>query len=161
MKKFLVVALVAAAMLILAVPVFGNGVVHRVSVGSPDICYPDRPGCDANLSILAIEYADGSVKGELTDSWRFGGYYNAEIYCLTVDGNEAWVSGVIKAGETPGGYDLRGIHVFTRVKDMGTSANDPPDQLAFVGFSFNEIDCTAPPFDLDLYDVPQGQVIVK
>ena len=162
MKKFLVVALVAAALLILAVPVFGNGVVHRVSVGSPDWCYPDKPGCDANLSILAIEYADGSVKGELTDSWGNGGFYNAKIDCLVVVGNEAWVSGVVTAGKSPGGFDYRGIHIFTRVKDMGTSANDPPDQLAFVGFyGFNEIDCTAPPYPLGLYDAPQGQVIVK
>jgi hypothetical protein len=162
MKKFLVVGLVVAAMLILAVPAFGNGVVHRVSVGSPDICYPDRPGCDANLSILAIQYADGSVKGELTDAWGNGGYYNAKIDCLVVDGNEAWLSGVITVGKSRSGFDLRGYEIFTRVKDMGSSANDPPDQLAFVGFyGLNEIDCTAPPYPLELFDAPQGQVIVK
>ena len=158
MKKFLVVGLVVVALMILAVPAFGNGVIHRLSVGSPDWCYPDKPGCDANLSILAIEYADGRVKGELTDAWGNGGYYNAKIDCLVVDGNEAWVSGVITAGKSRSGYDLRGLHIFTRVKDMGTSANDPPDKLSWVAFGPKE--CTDMP-DMQLFDAPQGQVIVK
>jgi len=162
MKKFLVVGLVVAAMLILAVPAFGNGVVHRVSVGSPDWCYPDRPGCDANLSILAIEYADGSVKGELEDIWAGGTGIHANIDCLVVVGNQAWVSGVVTAFRTGSGYNLEGYHIFARVKDLGTSNNDPPDQLSGIRFGYpdDELSCTDM-LDMRLHDAPEGQVIVK
>jgi len=146
-------------MLIAVTPVFGNGVVHKVSVGSPDWCYPYLPGCDANLSLEAIEFADGSVKGQMTDIW-YGGYgLHAEIDCLVVEGNEAWISAVIKSGRTSSGYDLVGLRVNMRVMDNGTSENDPPDKLS--GVYFNQAITCTDKYPLTLFDAPQGQVIVK
>lgn len=137
----------------------GSPVVHRVHVGSPDVCaaYGFPPGCDADFSLLAIQRADGSVTGQLTD--RFGGGlggYHAVIDCLSVDGNDAWVSGVITHG-TYMGEDLAGWPVVVRVRDNGTSANDPPDQISW---SDVEPTCDKQP-DLEPLDVPQGQVVVE
>ncbi|MGI0015247.1 MAG: hypothetical protein ACREBU_17670, partial [Nitrososphaera sp.] len=52
-----------------------NNVVHHVSVGSPDACeaFGLPPGCDANFSLVANMYADGSVSGEWQDTFAGGG----------------------------------------------------------------------------------------
>jgi hypothetical protein len=137
----------------------GSPIVHRVHVGGPDCCVGDglKPGCDKNFSLVAIERADGSVSGQLIDRWGGGvGGYHAVIDCLSVDGNDAWVSGVIVQG-TWEDIDLTGWPVVVRVRDNGTSANDPPDQISF---SHPDPECTEQP-DLELYDMPQGQVKVK
>src|SRR5512133_1604093 len=102
-----------------------QGGVHHVSVGGHD---QDPTGnTDANFSLVANQFSDGSVTGEYTDQFGQGqGGFHAQINCLFVNGNEAWVSGFITSG-TFGGVDLTGLPVITRVQDNGKSANDPPD----------------------------------
>jgi hypothetical protein len=132
----------------------GGPILHRVSVGGPDNCagIGGPPGCDANFSLVAVEYADGSAAGRFIDRSGSSNGWVAVIDCLVVDGTDAWVSGVITHGTN---VDLP---VIARVRDNGTSALDPPDQISFslVGDSTS---CTAKP-DLPLFDMPQGQVIV-
>ncbi len=129
-------------------------VVHRVSVGGADLCtgLGLKPGCDANYSVIAIQRADGSVKGQWQDTFGGGIPIHVTIDCLYVSGNQAWLSGVIT------GPVLPGLLVIIRVADNGTSANDPPDQI-----SWSELDvyggCTAAP-DLPLVDMNEGQVKV-
>jgi hypothetical protein len=134
----------------------GKGrVVHRVSVGGPDLCdsFGLPPGCDASFSLSARLYADGSVKGQYTDQFGDGtGGFHAVIDCLSVDGNQAWVSGVITQGAEVG------RDVSTRVRDNGTSAKDLADQISF-SFIGAGLTCTDTP-DYPLFDVPQGQVKV-
>jgi hypothetical protein len=52
-------------------------VVHHVTIGGPDVCeaFGAQPGCDANFSLVANQYADGSVSGQWVDrfSQNFGG----------------------------------------------------------------------------------------
>jgi hypothetical protein len=134
----------------------GNGVVHKVSAGGADLDLADHT--DANYSLNAVEHADGSVSGQYTD--QFGqqdGGFHAEVNCLSVLGNNAWVSGIIKSG-TSGGVDLAGLPVITRVADVGTSANDPPDLVSF-SFIGVAIPCTARP-NLPLFPMTDGQVKV-
>jgi hypothetical protein len=165
-----VVSLAAAAVaLILTTMAWAKGpVVHRVSVGSPDACLAlvgaTHPGCDGNFSFTAIEYADGSVSGQYTDRFANGDGFHAVIDCLVVDGNRAWVSGVITSGrvtdpDTGEVFDLAGLDVFTSVQDNGTSANDPVDQISF-SFIGEEIPCTEQE-NVDLLDAPEGQVTVR
>ncbi len=69
-----------------------NPILHRVHVGGPDACdeFGDLPGCDKNFSLVAIEYADGSVRGQYTDQFGDGtGGFHAVINCVEVDGNVA------------------------------------------------------------------------
>ena len=133
--------------------------IHRVSVGGPDACVGIglKPGCDANFSLLALQGADGSATGKWVDSYShvFGGNGpHVAVNCLLVVGNEAWVSGVLTEPK-----EFAGLLLITRVRDNGTTANDPPDEI-----SFSLIDsyggCNAAP-DLTLYAAPQGNVVVQ
>jgi hypothetical protein len=148
----------------------GKGpVVHQVSAGGPDACVsfdflpPEerKPGCDANWSLVAKEWSDGSVSGQYTDRFANGDGFHAVVDCLSVSGNDAWIGGVITHGRV-GDFDLAGLRVLTRVQDNGTSANDPPDKisLSFIDEAPNLPDCTTQP-DLPLFDAPQGQVKVS
>jgi hypothetical protein len=166
-----VVSLVAVAVaLILTTMAFAKGpVVHRVSAGGPDACLAlagTHPGCDGNFSFTAKEYADGSVSGQYTDRFANGDGLHAVIDCLVVDGNRAWVSGVITSGRftdpvTGEVFDLAGLYLWTTVVDNGTSANDPADQISFSFIDVEQIACTdATELDVPLFDAPEGQVTV-
>ena len=135
-------------------------VVHHVTAGGPDACTGagDKPGCDGNFSLVASQYADGTASGQYTDRFANGSGFKAVVDCVRVVGNEAWISGRITSGRA-GDNDLAGLPFSTLVADNGTSAAQPPDQIStsHVG---NETPCT----DLspwDLFDMPQGQVIVN
>ena len=158
----------AAVALILATMASATSpIVNRVSVGTPDACLGlagTHPGCDGNFSLTAIKRADGSVSGQYTDRFARGDGFHAVVDCLVVDGNQAWVSGVITHGrftdpDTGEVFDLAGLYVFTRVQDNGRSANDPPDQISFSFFDTEPIPCTEM-FDVDLLYAPEGQVTV-
>lgn len=137
-------------------------VVHRVSVGGPDVCAGTggAPGCDANFSLIALQSVDGTAWGEWHDQFAhpFGGIH-VTVNCLEVVGNQAWVSGVGPAHDW-------GNEWVARVVDNGTSANDPPDQISFslpVGApsarfgTFANCHAKQPYF---AFEAPQGQVLV-
>lgn len=142
---------------------WANGpVVHHVTAGTPDACIAfglEHPGCDANFSLVANQYADGSVSGQYSDRFANGDGFHAVVDCLVVIGNDAWISGVITQGRFDG-FDLAGLEVVTRVRDNGTSQNDPADQISFSFIDTEVPDCTEQP-DLLLFDAPQGQVMVR
>jgi hypothetical protein len=148
-------ALVATLLLSAAPAVFAAGVTHKVSAGGPDICRAlgSRPGCDANFALSAIQYADGSVRGTFTDRFgSFGGVHGV-IDCLSIIGNEAWASGVITSGLAVG------LPYSIRLRDLGTSAQQPPDQITPGHVGGGAVPCTAHP-DYELFDDPDGQVTV-
>ena len=142
-------------------------VVHHVSAGGPDACTFfgfTHPGCDGNFSLVANEYADGSVSGQYTDRFARGDGFHAVIDCLSVVGNDAWVSGVITSGiftdpDTGEVFDLTGLPVATMVRDNGTSANDTADQISF-SFLGDPTPCTEQ-VAYPLFDAPEGQVRVR
>lgn len=143
----------------------GGPVIHQVSIGGPDVCagFGAKPGCDANFSLIALQRADGSVEGQWIDrlSQNFGGGgIFVEVTCLAIDGNTAWVGGVVKR---PDG--LAGAPAMVYARDRGTSANEPADRFltlydqGSLGLSTNcqdKDDLT--PF---LLRAPQGQVTIK
>jgi hypothetical protein len=133
MKRILI-ALVTFALVVAgtAANAGGQKVKHRVSVGGADLCEAvgEPTGCDANFSLVAVERADGTVVGQWQDSWGSGyGGIHVAIDCLLVDGNQAFVSGVITKGFA-GGEDLTGLVAVTTVIDNGTSQKDPQDQIS-------------------------------
>ena len=107
----------------------GNGIQHRVSVGSHDFT---DPGQDANFSLIAIQKADGSVSGQWEDQLGPGngaaGGFHIAVDCLSVQGNRAWIGGVITQAPDEA---LVGTRAVTEVEDNGTSANDPPDKISY------------------------------
>ena len=146
-----------ALSLMLASAARAQGVQHVVSVGGPD--QDATAHTDANFSLVAVQHADGSVTGQWTDQFGQGqGGIHVQINCLFVQGNEAWVSGIITTGNF-NGADLSGLPVITRVQDNGESANDPPDQISFA-FIGNANPCTAAR-PLALVPMTAGQVTVR
>jgi len=142
---------------LLAFTARADGVVHHVSVGGHD---QDPAGhTDANFSLVANQYGDGHAAGEWTDQFGQGqGGIHVVVNCVFVQGNEAWVSGVIDHGNV-NGTDLSGLPVITLVQDNGKSANDPPDAISF-SFIGNATPCTAAPV-LPLFPMTDGQVSVR
>ena len=166
-------ALTVVLALVLATTALAMGpVTQHVSAGGPDACIAfgfTHPGCDGNFSLTAHVYADGSMSGQYTDRFAQGDGFHAVIDCVSVVGNEAWVSGVITSGtftdpNTGEVFDLAGLPVSTRLRDNGTSANDPADQISFsvIGEGF-AAPCTehATGELFDLFDAPEGQVVIK
>ena len=152
-----IVAVMLGVMLTLTNTVSAHGrlgVLHSVHVGSPDACagFGLPVGCDANYSLTALMFVDGSVKGKFTDRFAGGFGFSADIDCLFVVGNDAWVSGVIT---TPA---FAGIPVATRVQDNGTSKNDAPDMISF-SFAFQP-SCDNM-VDYPLFPLMRGQVRIK
>jgi len=139
--------------------VIANGVVHSVHVGGPDICsgFGLSPGCDADFSLTANEFSDGTVNGRWTDIAAVTPGDDPvtlviAIDCLHVNGNEAWVAGEVV------GPDFAGLRGGTRVQDNGVSANDLPDLVSFTNVFFG--DCTTEP-NFDLFPFVEGQVTVR
>jgi hypothetical protein len=115
--------------------------------------------------LTAIEYADGSVSGQYIDRFANGNGLHATIDCLSIIGNQAWVSGVVTRGQYTDSdgnvVDISGESFWATVKDNGNNANDVPDQISFSfwGVPFTCADQFDDP-DL-LNDSPQGQVRVR
>jgi hypothetical protein len=144
-----------ALSLVLATAARADGVQHVVSVGGPDQDATNHT--DANFSLVAIQYGDGSVKGQWTDQFGQGqGGIHVAINCLFVQGNQAWVSGFVTSG-TFNGADLSGLPVITRVQDNG--GGNTPDAISF-SFIGNAAACTTAP-NLPLQTMTAGQVKVR
>ncbi len=136
---------------------------HKVSVGGADIVLVP-PGTDANFSLTAIERADGTITGQYQDVFGAGLQpgVHAQVTCLSVSGNQAWVSGVVT--HTPPALDfLLGFGVGTRLEDNGTSANDTPDRLSFSIFFVDPNICSLQLGDaiFPLFDVNNGQIKIR
>ena len=137
----------------------GSGVLNKVSVGGSD--QDATLNTDANFSLSAIRYGDGSVGGEWSDQFGQGqGGVHVDVNCLVVQGNQAWIGGIIRSGSTgAGGVDLSGLPAVTRVVDLGKSASDVPDAISFT-FIGLAVQCTAQP-NLPLVAMTGGQVTVN
>jgi len=115
-----------------------QGVIQHASVGSNDLCAAlgQSPGCDANFSLTANKWADGTVRGQWQDGFgkdsngeQLGGVH-ASVDCLDVTELQigiytftvAWVSGVVTQSSSPA-FNV-GDGVITGVVDRGTSTND-------------------------------------
>jgi hypothetical protein len=148
--------------LLLSTAAFAGLPCAIVTVGSADIDFPpgegSPPNNDKNLSLIARLGCDGTVTGKLTDAWVSANNtaVHATVDCLVIEGNDAWMSGfVTKATPTTIG-DFAGTPFSIRVRDNGTTANDPPDQVGFLELFGDAIDCMEKP-DHELFDL-HGQV---
>jgi hypothetical protein len=152
----IVLALAAVMVVGFVLPAFAGGeLVHRVSVGGADSSLVS-PGSDANFSLVAMERADGSIHGQWQDSFGDGdGGIHVDITCLVVDGNEAWVAGVIT--QATGIADgTVGLPAATRVLDGGKTG----DQISFSWIGLGDEYCEGQTL-FALFDVNNGQVKVK
>ncbi|TNE84715.1 MAG: hypothetical protein EP330_28255 [Deltaproteobacteria bacterium] len=127
-----------------------------VTVGSSDMCDDKGRPCDANFSISAREDDEGLVFGTYIDRFENGEGFVAEVDCVFIDGDDAWISGVILDG-TWDGQDKTGETVITRVRDNGAGRGET-DQISYSYIGY-DLECTDAP-NLRLFPVPRGQVRV-
>ena len=156
-RVHILIALAAIMAVGFVLPAYAGGPTHRVSVGGADSTAVPKPGDDANFSLTAMVKKDGTVSGQWQDSFGHGnGGVHVKILCLVVDGDDAWVSGVItKASGIAEGSEGTGAR--TRVHDGGKSG----DQISFTFFGGDPATaCEAKPL-LGLFDTHNGQVKVK
>ena len=161
--------------LVIAVGITGQAqspIVNVIHAGGSDIQDPDFPGSgpgfDKNYSLIAFKYADGTASGKLIDRYSGGGGQGlrADINCVHVVGNIAWLSGVITQGavlDNDGNpASVVGYYVRTRVQDNGDN-NDPanPDKVAFTQFRSSAPFPCANMFMSTFWDMPGGQVTVR
>lgn len=99
----------------------GNPVVRRLTVGGADAEAYGPPGSDANFSLVALERADGTVTGQIQDAWYRNSGFHATLDCLSVDGNDAWVSGTVTRSVNP---NFVGRTVNVQVRDGGDAGED-------------------------------------
>lgn len=137
-----------------------NPVVHRAIIAGGDAAVWDLP--DAAFSIVALQFADGTSKGQWSDPFYTppGGPacgLHVAVDCLNVVGNTAYISGVVtqdKCGEAVG------LSAYTQLVDNGPRVDD----LMSVSFTDVPFDCTAAidvgPYGF-LFTPRNGQVIVK
>jgi len=134
----------------------GNPVVRRLTVGGADGQVFGPPGSDANFSLVALQRADGTVTGQWSDQYGGAGMH-AEIDCLYVDGNTAWVSGPITKHTDA---SLVGRTANSQVRDGG----DAGDDMISPVFMFLPYTCVDQfPFESygALFPVNNGQVKIK
>lgn len=139
-----------------------GGVAHHASLGSADVCEAlGLPtGCDANFSLVANEYADGSVSGQWHDQFAEGSGIHVAVDCLAVSGNQAVIGGVIT--NATGFVDgFEGTRAVTSVQDNGTSSNDAADRLSFSFFPAEANCADIDPGAFPLFDLLNGQVKVR
>ena len=171
MKKLGIIVLVVCACFLTSTADAQNSVCASVHLGGADVNWDGEsapPNNDANLSLGAIEKCDGTVRGQLQDTWAGGGGIHGTVSCLVAVGNEAWVSGLITHGENLVGDDLSGQGFLVRLQDNGKNRNqDEPDKASFVFFgdpAFFETSCYGMYGDLDganLFDLNNGQLTIK
>lgn len=130
-----------------------------VTLGGADIeVLPEGPPTyrGTNLSLIARLGCDGAVTGQFQDTLQDGIGVHAQVTCLEIDGDDAWISGVVTKVTPATLGDFAGTPISIRVRDNGTSANDPPDQASFFFWNSEDL-CTDKP-DYELFKLIAGQV---
>jgi hypothetical protein len=80
------------------------------------------------FAFTAKTRADGTTQGQYQVNNRSTGFKeHGTVSCLVVDGNEAWVGGIITNSNVPGSEGFRRVW---RVVDRGEGSDDPPDQMS-------------------------------
>lgn len=113
-----------------------NGIVASVT-GSGHVTFT---GEQRTFTFTARKYADGSVKGEAQLNNRAQDrVFHMALDCLVVNGNKAFVGGVVDHSTIPGDVGL--IWDF-EVVDNGESTKDPVDQISLATIFTPQLTCT-------------------
>lgn len=165
-RKTLAGAIQVVAALVIAVTfsstAAAGNIVHSVHVGGPDVCngIDLSPGCDANLSLVALQFDDGTVTGRFTDMYFANEGTIGTVTCLRVVNNEAYVSGIRWTYYSDGTREQGSF--FIKVIDNGKKATDPPDETSFGLFDREGGTDSCLTFQPSyVWEFPQGQVTVK
>lgn len=114
------------------------------------------------FAFTAKNRSDGTTQGQYQVDNRdvSGSREHGTVTCLEVDGNEAWIGGVITASSIPG---REGTPRVFRVVDRGEGSGDPPDQASpLIVVPDSRLICRARPTEgLPLQDLEGGNIQVR
>ena len=122
-----------------------NAPVHSVSGGGKvDWSSLTQAAGVETYGFTASVDGNGDVKGEFQASWNTPDVtFHADVTCLAVSGNEAWLGLVVTQTHDPVAFPI-GTQGVMRVRDNGQGANAADDELGYwVLVSANN--CTAKP----------------
>jgi hypothetical protein len=97
------------------------------------------------FAFTAKTRADGTVQGQYQVNNRdvSGSREHGEVTCLAVDGDEAWIGGVITHSSDPTRLGIRRVF---QVIDRGEGSGDPPDQASILIMVLAADACQTRPF---------------
>jgi hypothetical protein len=136
------------------------------ATGSAQVVLSDRvdpvcgSSCSQRMTMNAVSTGDGNAVGQFTVFSEEGGgiRVHGSITCLSVEGNEAQLGGIITQATIP---DLIGLRVTWRAVDNGEGTQFPADQTSDL---FGNRDCgddiTSHP-RFELFDVIDGNIDVS
>ena len=103
----------------------GNGVTDKATGSGV------RTESIRHLQFSAIAKADGSVSGQYNLTFEGSGNnrVHAEVTCLRVVGNQAWIGGVIKSSNIPARVGREGGFL---VEDNGEGRGAAPDRVSLM-----------------------------
>ncbi|MFN2566359.1 MAG: hypothetical protein ABR499_15290 [Gemmatimonadaceae bacterium] len=138
----------------------GNGVVASAT-GSAHRIRADELWV---LAFNAVKRADGTTTGEARiDRKDLGISWNLDVTCLSVQGNTAWIAGIIRNARGP--VIREGTVSYFYVVDNGEGDGDPPDVASAV--RINDVAgqdqefCNLRPLALPATPVERGNVQVR
>ena len=125
----------------------GGGIVHSATGGSHRF-FNDAARTKRKFSFTAREHADGTFSGQFqlnimglvgffgSENPAITRFLHAEVLCLSVEGNEAWIGGVIRSSSIPGNI---GKETGFRVRDNGQGKSAPPDEISGTTFPLPDL----------------------
>ena len=155
LRWFLVVGLALTGLT--AAPASADRVVHSATGGgSREFTQVEGKG---TFGFNAKLYADGTAEGNFEFNGHIPGTAHGrtkiDLDCLSVQGNEAWMSGFVTQSSDP---SLVGGYVVFRARDNGERRDDPPDRISPL-FSAPPQECRSrPPLPMDPV---QGNIQVR
>ena len=116
-------------------------------------------GALRTFAFTAKNRADGTVQGQYQVNNRdvAGSKEHGTVTCLEVDGNGAWIGGVITHSSIPEREGLRRVFY---VVDRGEGSGDPPDQASPLIVVLTATECHTRPFLLT-QDLEGGNIQVR
>ncbi len=119
-------------------------------------------GALRTFAFTAKNRADGSTQGQYQVNNRdaAGSREHGTVTCLEVDGNDAWIGGVITHSSIPGREGTRRVF---RVVDNGEGSDDPPDQASPLIMGDALVTCRTRPIPpaLPVQDLEGGNIQVR
>ena len=151
-----------------------RGPLVHSATGAGHIAHPSGVVLDDTriFAFTALEHADGTVTGQAqlniigvgfgSENPAITNYFQAEVVCLTVEGDDAWIGAVIKTSSIPANI---GNEVGWRVRDNGQGNSAEPDGISTTQFptndpGFAQAFCDAKP-NRFLNVVEQGNIQVR
>ena len=159
MKKLAIIGLLVVALtMVNAGVVVSAPSLHKVSGGGTNVGYD---GAIRTVAFTAIQINEaGAAKGQLE---VFNRAQEVKLHCsilyLKVEGNQAWLGGVITRSSNPISRPV-GWEFVLMVRDNGEVANETVDSSSYVSFGYSASYALRKP-SLDMYDWPNGNIQVK